>query len=70
MDKLKDFIVEFGGIKVLADALGVTPSMIYQWLAERRPVSPRRAAQIQHLSGGRVLASDLDRTVDWESLHG
>lgn len=68
MDALKDFITDFGGINPLAKELGVTPSMIYQWLAGRRPVSPRRAAQIQLLSHGRVRASELDRTVDWESL--
>lgn len=68
MDALKDFISDYGGIKVLAGELGVTPSMIYQWLAGRRPVSPRRAAQIQRLSRGKVRAQDLDRTVDWESL--
>ncbi|MGI9143862.1 MAG: transcriptional regulator [Fluviibacter sp.] len=69
MDGLKDFIVDFGGIKALARELGVSPSMVYQWLTRRRPVSPRRAAQIQSLSHGRVRAGDLDHTVDWGSLH-
>jgi DNA-binding transcriptional regulator YdaS (Cro superfamily) len=57
-----------GGMAVLADKLGVKGPTAYGWRAGLRPVPPRRAIQIQKLTGRKVLAEQLNPYFDFEEL--
>lgn len=48
-----------GGRTALARALGVTPSMVSQWCAGFRPVSPRHCIPIEEATRGSVTRYDL-----------
>ena len=46
-----------GGLQQLADALGITRAAIYQW--DTAEVPPRRAIDIEHVTGGQVTRVQL-----------
>lgn len=48
-----------GGHKRLAEALGVTPSLISQWVSGRRPVAARHVRKIEELCGHEVTCQEL-----------
>lgn len=52
-----------GRTRELADAMGVSGSLVTQW-ASGKPVAAERAAEIERLTGGRVRRWHL-RPVDW-----
>lgn len=42
-----------------AAKVGVSPSMVSQWLSGHRPIAPRRALRIDEVTGGKVSKHDL-----------
>lgn len=48
---LNEAIKLIGNQSALADAIGVKPPMITQWLKGIRPISAKRAIQIEKLTG-------------------
>lgn len=55
---MEDVIEHFGNAARLAYALGVSRHAAYQWI-EKGHFPPKRAIQIERLSGGRFKAVDL-----------
>lgn len=58
MDKLSDFIRDFGGAE-LAKALGVSQGAVSSWRHGRHRVPGIRCRDIERLSGGRVSVHDI-----------
>jgi DNA-binding transcriptional regulator YdaS (Cro superfamily) len=58
MDKLANFIDAYGGSKLAAD-LGVSKSLVSSWRHGRYNIPPKRCLDIERLSQGKVLASEL-----------
>jgi len=54
-----------GGQLALAKALHVTPGAISQWICGRRPLPPFRAAEIETLVKGEVMARELCPDFPW-----
>ncbi|ARP86279.1 transcriptional regulator [Bordetella genomosp. 9] len=50
-----------------AGALGVTQSVVWQWLSGRRPVPVERCADIERVTSGAVSRKDL-RPSDWHRI--
>jgi DNA-binding transcriptional regulator YdaS (Cro superfamily) len=48
-----------GSQKVLAEALGVEPSLVSQWVTGRRPVAAHHCAAIELACGGGVQRAEL-----------
>ena len=59
--RTKAAVDHFGGVKKLADALGIGRAAIYQW-GEFPPVD--RQCHIEVLSGGALLADGVARPAD------
>ena len=57
-----------GAAAALAKQLGVTPVLISQWRAQRRPVPAARCPEIERASGGKVRCEELRLDVDWHYL--
>lgn len=47
------------GRQKLADALGVSPSMISQWVTGHRPIAARHVLPIEAATGGQVTRYEL-----------
>lgn len=60
MDKL---IKHFGGKSLLAKALRVNPAAVSQWI-DNGYIPPRRAIEIEILTGGKFKAIELLRSLD------
>lgn len=56
--KLKPVIEHFGSQAELAFALGVSPVAVHFWV-RHDALPPKRAMQIEELTGGRLKASSL-----------
>ena len=56
-----------GGATALANALGVSPSMVTNWAKKRRPVPVKRCVEIEKLTNGMVSRKDL-RPDDWHEI--
>jgi len=56
-----------GGTASLARALGVTKGAVHQWRRGERPVPIVRCVQIESLTAGRVVRSEL-RPSDWTAI--
>jgi DNA-binding transcriptional regulator YdaS (Cro superfamily) len=48
-----------GSQRALAESLGVSLQAVNQWVNGKRPIPPKRAFDIQKLTGGRVRAASL-----------
>ncbi|MNL42453.1 helix-turn-helix protein [compost metagenome] len=48
-----------GSQSALAAALGVTPSMVSQWIKGERPVTPKICASIERVTKGAVIVERL-----------
>jgi hypothetical protein len=59
--KTSDVVAEFGGVKALADALGIWPQAVYRW---GDTVPPLRRYQIEHLRRAKVAAPVPDGAAD------
>lgn len=70
MNVLNDFIKKYGGRKALAEDLGVSHAMVYQWLSGKRPVSAQMTARIVRLSKGAIRPEEINPTVDWSAVRG
>ncbi|WP_153940371.1 transcriptional regulator [Acidithiobacillus thiooxidans] len=55
---LISYLDEFGN-SALAQALGVTPSLISQWKTGRRNISPESAIRIERATAGAVTRAEL-----------
>ncbi|MBU2856168.1 helix-turn-helix domain-containing protein [Acidithiobacillus ferrooxidans] len=55
---LISYLDEFGN-RALAQALGVTPSLISQWKTGRRNVSPESAIRIERATNSTVTRAEL-----------
>jgi DNA-binding transcriptional regulator YdaS (Cro superfamily) len=53
-----------GSQKSLADALGVTPATVNQWVSGSRPIPVERCPAIERATSGEVTRRDL-RPDDW-----
>ena len=42
-----------------ADLVGVTQSMVSQWVCKRRPISPMKAIKIEQATKGKIRRRDL-----------
>ena len=56
-----------GSQSALADAIGASPAMVWQWADGRRPVPIERAVQIERATSGAVTRRDL-RPDDWGDI--
>jgi DNA-binding transcriptional regulator YdaS (Cro superfamily) len=54
--------------RALADRLGVTPALIWQWINGRRPIAVEQAIAIERESGGVVTCEEMRPDVDWAYL--
>lgn len=52
----------------LASRLGVTPSLIWQWISGHRPISAEQAIAIDRATAGAVTCEELRPDVDWAYL--
>lgn len=57
-----------GSQAALARLLGVTPSMVYQWIAGKRPVTAEQCPAIERATDGQVRCEDLRPDVAWGVL--
>lgn len=69
---LKNYIAtsERGTAKRLAEALGVSKSMLSQLAAGTAPMSPERAIEIEKHTKGQVRCEVLCPEVDWAYVRG
>jgi DNA-binding transcriptional regulator YdaS (Cro superfamily) len=69
MNKISNPIVRAvwlsGGVNKLAQALGVTPAAVSQWVSGIRMVPAERAAMVERQTGGEVTADALCPHVAW-----
>lgn len=57
---VNDVVAWFGGQTETARAVGVSPQAVFQWIAEDS-IPPKRAIQIERLSGGHFRAVEISR---------
>lgn len=57
-----------GGPAKLAQAIGVTAPMVYQWASGLRQVPAERCIQIERATEGAVRCEDLRPDIDWSVL--
>lgn len=57
-----------GSQLALANALGLKPPTIHQWLSGKRPVPAERCPSIERLTGGAVTCEELRPDVEWQVL--
>lgn len=50
-----------------ADDIGVSVSMVGQWISNHRPVTPEKCVAIEKLTNGKVSRKDL-RPDDWQLI--
>lgn len=50
-----------------ARSIGVSPSLLYQWLSGLRPVAAKHCVKIEQQTGGQVSRPEL-RPDDWQSI--
>ncbi|MCY1379898.1 putative antitoxin of bacterial toxin-antitoxin system, YdaS/YdaT [compost metagenome] len=51
----------------LARLVGVSAPTVSQWCSGERPIPPARAVQIERLTRGQILRSQLTPTFPWET---
>lgn len=59
-----------GSQRALADAMGVTPAVVSQYLSGLRHVPPDRCIQIEAATSGAVRCEDLRPDIPWGVLRG
>lgn len=59
MNPVEKAIEIMGSQSKLAEAIGVTPSFVNQWLSGTRPVPPVRCKDIEAATGGKVTRLEL-----------
>lgn len=59
-----------GGQASLAELIGVSPSVVNQWIMGRRPIPAERCIGIEKVTGGYVRCEDLRPDVGWSYLRG
>lgn len=59
MEAIKKAVAEAGGQTSLANAIGVSPSFVNQWVNGSRPVPATRCRAIESATEGRVTCADL-----------
>lgn len=61
-----------GSQKSLADAVGVTPATVNQWVSGKRPVPSERCIDIERITAGAVTCEELrpDLAERWAYLRG
>lgn len=64
MNAIEKSCTYLGSQKALADALGVTPATVNQWINGHRPVPVERCPEIERATSGQVTRRDL-RPSDW-----
>lgn len=50
-----------------AESVGVSQSMVWQWIEGRRPVPEKRCTRIERITNGAVTRQDL-RPDDWAEI--
>lgn len=64
--KLSDYLAKHKiSQSAFAEKLGVSQGLIYQWLAEKRPVAAEQCPRIEMLTNGEIRCEDLNDRVDW-----
>jgi DNA-binding transcriptional regulator YdaS (Cro superfamily) len=61
-------VESMGGQVKLAKPVGVSASMVYQWVRGIRQVPAERCPSIEKATGGKVRCEDLRPDVDWSVL--
>lgn len=56
---LDTWVKETGGLEAAGKALGLHPTVVCRYANGSRPVPPKRAVEIEEITGGRVTRSDL-----------
>lgn len=59
MKALKKFVRKFGGVRFVAEALGVTQGCVYHWLSGRRTPSRESISALVRLSRGDIGYEDF-----------
>lgn len=59
MSPIEKAVVEAGGQTSLANAIGVSPSFVNQWLTGARPVPATRCRAIEDATGGKITRAEL-----------
>jgi len=67
MEAIEKAVEIVGGQTNLANAIGVSPSFVNQWLSGQRPVPATRCRGIELATGGRVTCANLRPDVFGES---
>ena len=57
-----------GGARILAQAVGVTPSMVSQWSVGHRPVAADKCVLIERATEGRVTVEGLRSDLTWSRI--
>ena len=57
-----------GGVRKMADILGVTKPAVWQWCVGVRQVPVKRCPEIEAACGGRVTCEKLRGDVQWDVL--
>jgi DNA-binding transcriptional regulator YdaS (Cro superfamily) len=67
MSGLSKAIEQQGGLTCLANSLGLSKSVVFQWKVRGR-VPAEYCPEIEKLTGGQVRCEDLNDKVDWAWL--
>lgn len=67
MNGLNKAIDQQGGLTALANALGLSKGVVYQWKVRGR-VPGEWCPEIEKLTGGQVLCEELNDKIDWTYL--
>lgn len=69
--KLADFLVSTKTSQAaFAKQLGISQSLVYQWVSGKRPVSAEQCPEIERLTGRAVTCEELNAGVDWAYIRG
>ncbi|MCA3107246.1 MAG: helix-turn-helix domain-containing protein [Rhodocyclaceae bacterium] len=68
MNSIEQAAKHVGSFIGLAKRLGVSASMVSQWKAQERPVSPIYACAIERETGGTVTVQNLRPDLNWARL--
>ena len=69
MQAIEKAVAAAGGQTSLANAIGVSPSFVNQWVNGSRPVPATRCRAIERAAGGKVTCAELRPDVFDESDH-
>ena len=58
MDKFRQFVKDLGQAEA-AKLFGVSQGMVSHWVTGRKPISPRRAAEIEAATQGQLRREEL-----------